>query len=92
MPLDEKLFTWTPKPHDESRFEYHGVSLTLDGILSNQALREADESALKQARKKLPPSDWTLDYILVTGNSVDPSALPLTHTFMFKRSRPGAGG
>jgi hypothetical protein len=78
-----------PKPHDESRFEYQSACITPDRVRPGQKLREADEKAVAQLRKKLPGAlgDWTLDYILVTGNPVDPDVPPLTHTFVFKKPR-----
>ncbi|MDK2745302.1 MAG: hypothetical protein NDI90_20570 [Nitrospira sp. BO4] len=83
MSLDESLYTYASKPHDESRFEYYGVSFTPDKDTPNEELRRGDEFALAQARKKLPgdANEWTLDYILVE------TAPQFTHTFVFKKPR-----
>lgn len=83
MPLDKSLYTRFSRLHEESRFEYHGVSFTPDEGTSDEILKRDDEYNFTQACKRLPrdSNEWRLDYILVE------TAPQLTHTFMFKRLR-----
>jgi hypothetical protein len=40
MSFNRSLYTQTPKPHDESRFEYHAASITFE-IMTDHELQEA---------------------------------------------------
>lgn len=94
MALDESLFTWEPKPHDESRYEYREATWAVPRIFlrtsKKKELLQAAEKELTDARKTLPGNntEWTLAYILVAGNHIDPNTPPLTYTFVFKKPLP----